>query len=345
MFRIHYFAFVFLFSALQPLCAQSDSAAPPSPAAQLEEARGLIRTGHAQDALKILDTLRTSDPKLPGLEGARGDAFYSIDHLQEANNAYELAVAENPQDLEAMQMRGLTLFRLGRPGDAIPLLEKAPGKDVQAKADPSYVLALCYMDTRRFDDARHAFAGQYGLPPDSAAAYLLAARMLFRREYIPVAKRFATTAVSLDPQLPLTNELLGEIALAENNFNEAAEYFEKERARNPLEPSVYERLGDAYLRSARYPAARLVLQQAILLEPNATGPYILLGKVTLKEGDATAASTYLEKAVRMDPANGMSHNLLAQAYRDMGRMDDVKREMLIVQKIHQADQPKLIAPQ
>jgi predicted Zn-dependent protease len=345
MFRFRHLVLLFAVSALPSFGAQQDSPAPATPAAQLEEARDLIRTGHAQEALKALDALRTSDPNLPGLERTRGDAFYSIDRLQEANNAYELAIAANAQDLQAMQMRGLTLFRLGRPGDAIPLLEKAPGKDVQAKADPSYVLALCYMDTRRYDDARHAFAAQYGFPADSAAAYLLAARMLFRREYLPIAQRFATTALNLDPQLPLTNELLGEIALAGNNFTEAATYFEKEKAHNPLQPSVYERLGDVYSREARYPEARLVLQQAILLEPNSTAPYILLGKVTLKEGDATAASTFLEKAVRMDPANAMSHNLLAQAYRDMGRIDDVKREMLIVQKLHQADQPKLLPPQ
>lgn len=293
----------------------------------------------------MLDALRETNPKMPGLERARGDAFYSIDRLQEADNAYELAIADDGQDLESTQMRGLTLFRLGRPAEAIPLLEKAPGKGVQTKADPSYVLALCYMDTRRYDDARHAFAAQYGFAADSAPAYLLTARMLFRREYTPVAQRFATTALSLDPQLPLANELLGEIALAGNKFDEAEAYFQKERARNPLEPSIYERLGDTYSRAGRYGDARLVLQQAILLEPNATGPYILLGRATLKEGDAVAALTFLQKAEQMDPANPMSHNLLAQTYRALGRSEDATRELAITQKIHDADAPHLSAPQ
>jgi tetratricopeptide (TPR) repeat protein len=336
---IRYLAPALLLLALHHLVAQQT---PPS---SLEEARHLILSGHAQEALRILDTLRETNPKLPGLERARGNAFYSVDRLQEADNAFELAVSEDGNDLESAQMRGLTLFRLGRPADAIPLLEKAPGAGVQTKADPSYVLALCYMDTRRYDDARHAFAAQYGFAADSAPAYLLTARMLFRREYTPVAQRFATTALTIDPQLPLANELLGEIALAANNFDEAVGYFQKERARNPLEPSVYERLGDAYSRAARYPEARLILQQAILLEPNSTGPYILLGKVTLKEGDAVAALTFLQKAERMDPANAMSHNLLAQTYRTLGRTEDASRELAITQKIHDADQPHLSAPQ
>ncbi len=69
--------------------------------------------------------------------------------------------ATTPRDTESAQMRGLTLFRLGRPADAIPLLESSREGPL-SKADPNYVLALCYMDTRRYDDARHAFATQYG---------------------------------------------------------------------------------------------------------------------------------------------------------------------------------------
>lgn len=316
-----------------------------TPQPSIEEARRLIRTGHAEQALQSLDALAATTPSQPGLERARGSAFYALDRLKEADAAFEIAIAQDPTDLESAQMRGLTLFRLGRPAEAIPLLEKAPGAGVQTKADPSYVLALCYMDTRRYDDARHAFAAQYGFPADSPAAYLLAARMLFRREYTPVAQRFAATALTLDPQLPLANELLGEIALSQNRFDEATAYFEKERTRNPLEPSTYERLGDVYSRAGRYPEARQVLQQAVILEPNSTGPYILLGRVTLKEGDAVAALTFLQKAVRMDPANFMTHNLLAQTYRALGRTADASRELELTQKIQAADTPHLSAPQ
>jgi predicted Zn-dependent protease len=272
-------------------------------------------------------------------------AFYALNRLNDADTAFANALKRDPHDMEASQMRGLTLFRLGRPADAIPFLESAPGTDLQTKADPSYVLALCYIDTRRYDDARHAFAAQFGLPGDSASSYLLAARMLLRREYLPVAQRFAMRASELDPHLPLVHELLGEIALAQNHLEESAAQLEQERAANPLEPSSYERLGDVYSRAGRYPEARRTLQQAVLLAPNSTAPYILLGKVTLKEGDAVAAITYLQKAEHMDPANYMTHNLLAQAYRALGRTDDAARELQLTQKIQAAAAPKLTSLQ
>ncbi len=305
----------------------------------------LANTGRGEEALRDLDRLAAAQPRLPGLDRTRGLALYSIDRLKEADAAFAAALAADPQDEEAAQMRGLTLFRMGRPAEAIPLLERSHETGVQQKADPTYVLALCYVDARRYDDARRAYAAQYGLAPESAAAYLLAARMLLRREYLPVALQFAEAAVAKDSKLPLAHEVMGEIALAQSRLDGAAAEFKAEIAANPLEAVPYERLGDVLGRKGEYAAAREALQRAVLLEPNSTGPYILLGKTTLKQGDAVAALTYLQRAERMDPANYMTHGLLAQTYRALGRPADAAHEQEVTQKMQAADEPKLTTAQ
>ncbi len=307
----------------------------------LVQLRQMIDRGHAADALKQLDQLAAQHPAPAGVNRLRGLALYSQGHFVEADVAFSSALQLDSHDEESMQMRGLTLFRLGRPADAIPLLEQAHDRTSQTKADPNYVLALCYLDMRRYDDARHAFAMQYGFGPDSASAYLLAARMLLRREYVPVAQEFARKALELDPQLPLAHALLGEVALAGEHLDVAIAEFEKERVRNPLDGSVYDRLGDAYTRTGDYTKAQQALQQALLLEPNSTGPYILLGKVLLKRQDPVDAVMYLEHAERMDPANYMTHSLLGQAYRAVGRTEDASRETQMTQKVQSAVEPKL----
>ncbi len=318
---------------------------PKPPAADaLAGVKKLVATGRDDAALQQLKSLRAEQPKAPGLDRLEGDAFYDLNRMPEAEAAFGRALIADPHDGEAAQMRGLTLFKLGRPSDALPLLEANHAFGAQSKADPTYVLALCYMDTRRYDDARKAFAAQYGFDPDSAPGYLVAARMLLRREYLPVSQQFAEKAVTLDPHIPLAHELLGEIALAGGHADEAVKQLQVERATNPLEGSVYERLGDAYSRQAQYPEAERVLQQAILLEPHATGPYILLGKVLLKEGQPAGAMTFLERAEQMDPANYMTHNLLAQAYRSAGRTAEASRELALTEKIQAADEPKLMTP-
>ncbi len=308
--------------------------------ADLAAVRRLIDTGHAQQALDDM----AAQVGGAGTDRMRGLALYALNRMPDADTEFAAAMAADPHDLEAAQMRGLTLFRMGKPAAAIPLLEGAREMQARSKVDPSYLLALCYMDTRRYDDARRAFAAQYGFAPDSAPAYLLAARMLLRREYLPIAKEFAAKAVALDDRLPLAHGLLGEIALAGNHLDEAIAEFEKERQMDPLEGSVYDRLGDAYSRAARYAEAQQSLQRAVLLEPNATGPYILLGKVMLKRQDPVGALTYLQHAVTMDEANYMTHSLLAQAYRGLGRPDEAARETATAEKLQAASEPKLDSP-
>jgi tetratricopeptide (TPR) repeat protein len=313
-------------------------------ASNLKSLRLKIDTGHAEDVLNRIADLRSKSGDLPGLSRVEGLAFYAQGSLKSADAAFTRALAGDPKDVESKQMRGLILVRLGRPAEAIPLLESSRGQFANNTADPNYILALCYMDTRRYDDARHAFAAQFGFAPDGAEAYLVAARMLLRREYLPVAQSFAEKSISLEPGLPLAHELLGEIALAGNHLDEAIAEFERERAHNPLEGAIYDRLGDAYNRAGKYDEAQRNLQEAVLLEPNSTGPYILLGKTLLKKNDPLGAATYLEHAVTMDPSNYMTHNLLGQAYRAMGRHEDATRETETAQKLQAASEPKLENP-
>ncbi len=307
----------------------------------LTQLRAMIDRGRSDDALKQLDALAVRKPVAAGVNRLRGLALYSENDFTDADVAFASALKQDPHDQESAQLRGLTLFRMGRPADAIPLLESASNWTSQTKIDPNYVLALCYLDTNQYDKARGAFATQYGFPADSAAAYLLAARMLLRRDYLPVAQQFAAKALELDPQLPLAHSLLGEVALAGEHLDVAVAEFEKERVRNPLDGSIYDRLGDAYSRAGDYTKAQQSLQRALLLEPNSTGPYILLGKVLLKRQDPASALMYLERAEKMDSSNYITHSLLGQAYRSLGRAEDASRETEISHKIQAASEPKL----
>lgn len=288
-----------------------------------------IDTGHAAEALQQLE----ADSSAPHRDRLRGEAFYALNRFPEAEQALAAAPAD---DAAAIELRGLTLYRLGRPKDAIPLLEKAHTWTPETKADPAYILALCYIDTLRFDDARHAFAEQYGFAPDSAPAHLLAARMLLRREYADVAQEEASKALTADPDLPGAHMLLGEVALAREHLDDAIREFGAEAKRDPLNGNVYERLGDALQRKGDYVEAARTLERAVLLTPNSTGPYILLGKVMLRRSDPVTAAGYLERAQRMDTHNYMTHSLLGQAYRSMGRTADAQRETAISQQL-QAD--------
>jgi len=305
-----------------------------------EDAQALAAKGRLDQAMTVLNQLAAQTPEPAGVERLRGMIFYQKDQLPQAAEAFSKAIAQDANDREATEMEGVSLFRLGRPKDALPFLEKAHAAVEKANVDPQYVLGLCYSDVARYDDARRAFAAQYEFAPDSAEAYLLAGRLFLRRELRDPASAQAQKALELNPRLPLAHQLLGEAALARGDLSDAIRELEAERALNPLNGELYDRLGDAYLRSGDYERAQKALNRAVLLEPGATGPYILLGQTFLELKDPIQALHYLSRAVKMDPSNYIAHNLLGQAYKATGQLAEANREFKLVVEIQHRDNPK-----
>jgi tetratricopeptide (TPR) repeat protein len=305
-----------------------------------EDAQAMAAKGRLDQAMIALDQLAAQTPTTPGVQRQRGMIFYQKDELPKAADAFQKAIAQDAGDRESTEMEGVTLFRLGRPQDALPYLEKAHAAVENANIDPQYVLGMCYSDVARYDDARHAFAAQYGFPPDSPQAYLLAARLFLRRELKEQATAQAQKALELNPKLPLAHQLLGEAALARGDVQTAINELEAERTINPLDGELYDRLGDAYLRAGQYEQAQQALNRAVLLEPSATGPYILLGQTFLKLKDPIQALHYLARAEQMDPSNYITHNLLGRAYKAIGQLAAANREFKLVVEIQHRGDPK-----
>lgn len=333
-----------LFVLSGPLTAPAQTGSTPqsdASAASLDDARALAAKGRLDPAQAELETLSKMTPEQAGVERLRGMIFYQKDQLPEAETAFVRAVSQDAQDREATEMLGITLYRLGRPAEAIPLLEKVAAEPVAGvNVEPKYVLGLCYTDAKRYDDARRAFAAQFGFAPDSAEAYLVAARLFLRREFADQAALFAAKALELNPALPLAHQLLGEVALAKANVATAVKELEAERRLNPLDGAMYDRLGDAYLRNGQYEEARAALNKAVLLEPYATGPYILLGQALIKLGEPIQALHYLEHAASMDPGNSITHFAMGEAYRALGQVAEANREFKLSVEIQHRNDPK-----
>ena len=81
------------------------------------------------------------------------------------------------------------------------------------------------------------------------------------------------------------------------------------------------------------------MNRAVLLEPNATAPYILLGETFLKLNQPIQALHYLDHAAKMDPSNYLTHNLLGQAYKATGQLEEANREFRRVVDLQHNGQP------
>jgi len=72
------------------------------------------------------------------------------------------------------------------------------------------------------------------------------------------------------------------------------------------------------------------------MPPPLAHAYILLGKVLEKKGEAALALRSLQRAAAMDPNNLITHHLLGQTYRDVGRQDEAERELKIASQLQAA---------
>lgn len=331
--------------------AQSNTASPKLEAglgtadSSQAQARADLEKGKYPEAIALLQQVAAANPKQKGVDHDLGLAYYRSGKLEKARDSFARAIAADSADLESVQMEGLTLFRMGQPKAAVPYLERVRNWAPDANADANYVLGLCYLNSRDFDHARGAFAAQYGVPADSAAAYLLLAQMLMAANLPEQAADAARKALQLTPALPLAHFLIGEVALYKSDIESATREFEAERAINPAYAPVYDRLGDLYSRVGKDELAQQCLMKSISLDRSSTGPFILMGKVLMDRKDPQSAVLYLRHAEKMDPSNFITHNLLGQAYRTLGQEQEARQEFDAAAKIHAAEDEKVTIPQ
>ena len=316
--------------------AQSVAKAPPS----YDEIHRLTEQGKFDDALAELDEISKTNPTAKNLSHEFGVTYYRKGDYRNAITALQRAIAENPNDTEATQLIGLSLYLSNKPAEAIPYLVKVQSWYPSANVDASYILGVAYIQMKDYASARRAFAKMFQVPPDSAAAYLFTARLLLRLDFAPVAEEYGKKAIELDAKLPLAHQVLGELYLYENKLPEATAQLQQELAINPGNPAAYYKLADAYSRAQKFDEAEKLLQRSIWLDANSSGPYILLGKVLEKKGESELAVRALQRALAMDPNNSVTHHLLGQSYRALGRMDDAERELKMAESLQAARDQK-----
>jgi tetratricopeptide (TPR) repeat protein len=320
----------------EPPASQSSAATT----AEFAQARKLMQEGKVDEAIAGLQAIEARDPATKDLALEIGTAYYKKSDFPKAIEYLKKATSADPANNEAVQLLGLSYYLGGHPGEAIPLLEKVQGWYSRANVDASYILGICYIQTKDYPQARKAFGKMFDVPTDSAASYLFTARMLLRQEYDPVAEEYAEKAVALDPKLPLAHYLLGELYSYKSRIPEAVAEFQKELAINPANAATYYKLADAYSRLQKYEDAERLLQRSIWLDATSTGPFILMGKVLEKKGEFELAVRALQRAVNMDPNNPTTHHLLGQAYRDMGKKDEAESELKLAEELQTKQNPK-----
>jgi tetratricopeptide (TPR) repeat protein len=299
-------------------------------------AQNLLKSGDAAGAVKILQAILQSNPQNESVKFWLGKSFYTQGDYQKAIENLNLLAdkfpKDSPEQMQTVQMLGLSHYILGHLAEAIPNFEKLVQWQPENN-EVAYALGVSYIQTRQPEKSRQTFAKLFSVPTNSASAYLLNAQMHVRQQFEETAEVELNKALALDPKLAQVRFVLGELAIYHAEIDKGVELLKQEIALNPSNSMAYYRLGEGLSRQLKWDEAIPPLQKSIWLNPFFSGPYIVLGKVYLKKQDLGNAENMLRRSTTIDPNNFGAHYLLAQVLQQTGKVEEAKTEFALAEKL------------
>ncbi len=266
---------------------------------------------------------------------------------------FQAAVAIDPENVDAQANLGVLLFFQGKAADSIPHFraalaarkeERQPGlAKIQGLLGMAESRTLDFANARK--DMEAAFpslqelrfqvqlglelVGLYAQSGDLEKAAALLGQ-LKKAQY--------RKAIAIDPHLPGVHFELAE--LLHTSTGEAV----KKEAEQEYHAALLENTQDekSILRLAEIDAQRGNIEQsykgytkAVDLQPADTDARLGLAKTLTAMNQTGKALALLEDTVKLEPTNATAHYRLATLYRQVGRVDDARRELELYQKFNE----------
>jgi choline-sulfatase len=162
---------------------------------------------------------------------------------------------------------------------------------------------------------------------------LLHTAMIASEDNRPQQARAALNKVlELDPRSPTALKQLGELDLKAGDYPSAAEHLEAARQIRPADATAAFEAGQALSETGDYPAARDALEASLKLTPSQLSARLLLGQVYLRLRDPKKADDQFEAALLLEPNNIEAQIGLAKAQIDLGNFADAVPELERISK-------------
>jgi choline-sulfatase len=166
---------------------------------QLHEVIDLYQRGHAAEAAALARQVVAARPAMPLGHSMLAQALLESGQKQEALLAMREAQRVGAASDNLLCQLGLTLSELGRPAEAIAVLQPLAGRGMPAYLE---ALAQALSDAGRQADAAGELAKAIAVEPDDAGAYEELAMVELRRERWAAARAGSERALQLNDRLP-----------------------------------------------------------------------------------------------------------------------------------------------
>lgn len=201
------------------------------------------------------------------------------------------------------------------------------------------------LGARQMGEAIEAFSGAIALKPDAMLAHLKRGETYRLQGDLKAALRDLRSAVELDPSATRPLEPLGDVSLALQRPEIAAERYAAYVQLDDRSPRVLYKLALAQYRAGRPAEAQSAVRRALELDPRLADAHYLNGLclTATTPGQTGRARAAFERAIAIDPAHIPALEALAALSRASGRHGDAAEHLEALAALDRSRPQRLIA--
>lgn len=299
----------------------------------------LAREQKFPDAVAAYRKALRLHPNAPVIRLDLGLAYFKSGSLNLAVPELEASARAFPGKEQVQVLLGMALYGIRRYRDAVPHLEAAEKQQPDNEQLRLY-LAQAYLWSGEYTKAKEEFTAMLRRNPDSPQVHMLLGEA--HDALGDSADAIAEFRKAAQANLPEAHFGLGYLLWKRQQYIEAASEFKKELAKDGKNNKALAYLGNCELSLGNLGAAKKDLLTAIGTQDNLWRAQFDLGRVYAADKNYQAAVRAYQRAIQLDPNRPTVHYRLAQLYRTIGKPEQAKQQLAIVEHIHAKQDRDLI---
>jgi tetratricopeptide (TPR) repeat protein len=294
-----------------------------------------VRQREYRKAANVLEKGLRVDPKMSSASALLGIALYELGDYAAAKRNLESALRADPKDTNAELLLANGLIKLGEFQSAADHLRRLSER-LPENQEIWYLLGKVHMKL-----SEEALSKLTNLDPNSVWVHEISGEVMESMKNYDGALLEYKKAVEVAPQQAGTHYHLGNAYWSLNMWDAATEQFRAELANDPSNCMAQWKIGNIILEEHGDSAGALAeIQKALDACPDLMSARVDRARALIKLERHSEAVNDLEAAVKADPAESLTHFLLAQAYRALGRTQEAQAEMKVFSKLEESSRAK-----
>ncbi|MDR1168206.1 MAG: tetratricopeptide repeat protein [Heliobacteriaceae bacterium] len=282
-------------------------------------------------AAELQAQVQKSQPKISQAQPVKYTNISSMleyNHYAEADKAIKNILNKNPDDIDALSLRAVSMAKQHKLAPAQAELDKLL-KKYPDNVNLHYAQGMVYVNRMTSSDVDYIkqtrnlvnsaikeFVKCVNIDNNYYQAYNAMGVATLKLGNRDDAEELFRTALKVKPDYAVAYDNLGVIELMDNNLDAAEKNFKLSMKYNSTNPTAMYHMGQVETRRGNYSEALTWINHSVHLHPNSSPAWNLQGELYLQQGNEAAAINSFKKAVLVKPENARPYMNLAGVYEN-----------------------------